>query len=685
MFQFIQPEEKYYTIERLVGCTLKVLNVLSGYEPGATVVKPSGPAGQFLASCNQPWTKMAQSNAIAAAAQKRAGDVWSVAHIEESVWPKGGQVEYSAKEISVSKPNGEVIKVQNNPIPLPPKAESRPGLQTVAVAIASLMDLDKGQIVLIKLATDWISRFPDKNYPINPAGVIRVKSIFSELYDPVWKVPHSVEELTLRGASWVQFLMPFLLSLSELDYWKLATVITTDLFNVVRVKKPDNSWVLVKYTSQDGSAKAFVKSEDLFIPSARARQEMKWPKNYPNPIVIMGPVSTLQYTPGSQGATFVTAVKVMTDSMAFRGGTSRGLGFLCSGLGYAGLPSVNTRRLVMQLSLVIPQMRKGHVVLKVNVADILPIYSAILRWSDVMNLDINRLQYLVPMEDLSKVHKDCKSRCVISPQSDSCFIWVSNAQLPTVKATDETGLVYRNAAQGFFSSIPIANYIIVGPVYAHMFFEKAKIFSIGNAWDFKCIITDHLSVVRSGFENNQETQETLLQIPSAEHLWPMVVRDNGRMIGMLMAPKTSYHSSVNLLQRLPKAGALQMNSEGVWEYGATEINEDEEGLYGAASSDESDEDDDGDIIEEQDDEEQIIPQVVDLPKKPGKEKPKEKEKEVPLANPKVKGVTSSSAQGTAAPPPNNVENLAQLEEDNEPAIKEQEEEPVAQSGPQDFD
>lgn len=302
-----------------------------------------------------------------------------------------------------------------------------------------------------------------------------------------------------------------------------------------------------------------------------------------------------------------------------------------------------------------------------------------------MNLDINRLQYLVPMEDLSKVHKDCKSRCVISPQSDSCFIWVSNAQLPTVKATDETGLVYRNAAQGFFSSIPIANYIIVGPVYAHMFFEKAKIFSIGNAWDFKCIITDHLSVVRSGFENNQETQETLLQIPSAEHLWPMVVRDNGRMIGMLMAPKTSYHSSVNLLQRLPKAGALQMNSEGVWEYGATEINEDEEGLYGAASSDESDEDDDGDIIEEQDDEEQIIPQVVDPPKKPGKEKPKEKEKEVPLANPKVKGVTSSSAQGTAAPPPNNVENLAQLEEDNEPAIKEQEEEPVAQSGPQDFD
>jgi hypothetical protein len=643
MYQHLTQEEKYYTVERLMPLNQKVLDSLSSYEEGVTV--PSPAAKVFLAQTSHKWTKMAQANAAVAAVRKRNGDSWGVANIEESVWPKGGQVVYSAKEITVIKPNGDETKVLNNPIPLPPGSDSRTGIQTMAVAISSLMDLDRGNIVLIKPPTEWMIRFPDRNYPINPAGVIKVKAQFCDAYDPIWKTTHMSEQLTLKGQAWVQFLMPFLMSIEKLAYWKLVTVITTDFFNVVRQQKETGSWILNRYTGVDGKSNVFMKPEDLSVPSKAERAEMRWPtaRGYPAPIVITGPVSTLQYSPASNAATFKTAVKVMTESMGFRGGTSRGLGFLCSGLGFAGLPSVTTRRLVMELSLVLPILQTNRrVVLKVNVCDIPPLYNAVLRWTELFKVDIRNLQFLVPVEDLSKVHKDCKPYTVVAHQPETFFVWLSPAQMPTVKESDETGLIYDAAAEEILANIPKTNFIVQTPVFSTIFFSRANVFSTGNVWDFRCIITDQTAVYRAGVEQGAVTSDVLAQIKSASDLWPQVVRDNGRMIGFLMSPRTSYHSSMNLLQKVPKAGALQQNSDGVWEFAATAINEDndqyvrevdEDGDYAETDIIESDDDDE--------DQKKIIKAV---------EKRKERVKQLTPSTPGFRGVKERDSDRDADAP-----------------------------------
>jgi hypothetical protein len=591
MYNQVREVDTYYTVELLSKLPIKTINALAGYTVGGTKTTPAAMA--FLSLHGRPWTVSSQANAIAASTVSRNGGTWATANIEESVWPKGAQVAYSATEIEVVKSNGDSVKVQNNPIPLPPGSITRPGLQNVAVAIASMLDLEKGEIVLVKSPTDWVVRFPDKNYPIKPAGIVQVKAIFCELYDPQYKTVHMKDALTLRGASWVQFLMPFLINIPENKYWMLATVVTADFFNIITPRKKDKGWNIVKFTSKNGQ-KAFVDVGDLYMPNTAARAKMGWDTKFHNPIVIDGGILPMQYSPSSAGATFRTAVQVMTDSMAFRGGLKRGIGYLCTGLGYAGLPSENTRRLVMELSLLIPLMKVKAVTIKVGVSDVLPIYWAVTKWGEAFGVNTNNLYFSVPMESLSKISKDCKKHCVTGHHANTTFLWVSPAQVPTVSASDETNTVYRDCAQDVLAMIPGSDFVIVTPVYSEVFFSK-NVFSIGNAWDFRCVVTDHTEIRRAGVEGDKIILESLVQYTVPAKLWSDVVRDNGRMIGFVLTPRTSYHPSMNLLQRPAKAGALQMNSEGVWEYAATEINDDNK-AYEDYMSDEASIDDDDDAI-----------------------------------------------------------------------------------------
>jgi len=625
MYSLIRKNEVYYTIELLQNAPPAVLKVLGGYEVGLT--KPSKEAQKWLDQHKQAWSVGAQSNAIAALAAIKAGDKWGTAHIEESVWPKGSQVTYSAKEIVVVKSNGEQAKVANNPIPLPPGSPSRPGLQYVAVAIASIIDIEKGSVVEIKSPAEWLVRFPDKNYPVNPAGIVKVKEEFLTHYNPLWKQHHLANNTTLKGAAFVKWLMPFLVSLNLKDYWMLASVITTDFYRVVRpIRVAGNvfTWTAVHYNA-GGERKTFIKDESLNIPSPTYRSNMGWDDKQPRPIVVDGPIIPLQFSPSPKGATFKTAVKVMTDSMGFRGGVARGLGFLCSGLGYAGLPSENTRRLAMELSLIIPLLRAGESVsLKVKVSDVVPIYSAIVRWSQPMVINTNALFFVVPMEDLAKVHKDCKKHCVTGPQLNTTFVWVSTHQIPAVKSGDETGIVYEKAATEVIDALPKKDFLIVTPVYSDVFFSRGKVFNVGNTWDFKCVFTDRATVCRAGWEKDQIVLEKLVQYASSKDLWPHVVRDNAKMIGFLMSPVTSYHPMMNLLQRTPEAGALQMNSDGVWEYSATGINESGD-EYVHSDGDDELSDDIGPVpVEEWDDEsyEKIKPLKANEAKSPNNQSPR---------------------------------------------------------------
>jgi len=134
--------------------------------------------------------------------------------------------------------------------------------------------------------------------------------------------------------------------------------------------------------------------------------------------------------------------------------------------------------------------------------------------------------------------------------------------------------VYDAAAVEVLANIPKTNFIVLTPVYSTQFFSSCNVFNPGNVWDFRCVITDQASVYRAGVELGVVTTDTLVQIKTPSDLWPQVVRDNGKMIGFLMAPRTSYHSSMNLLQRIPKSGALQQNSDGIWEFATTAINDD---------------------------------------------------------------------------------------------------------------
>jgi hypothetical protein len=613
MYSYLVEEDNYFTVALLQSQPLKLLKALSSHEEGLT--QPTKGVIAFLElHKDHPWTISAQSNAIAATAIVRSGDRWGVAHIEEDVWPKNAQVSYSATEIVVTKSNGDEAVVTNNPIPLMPGSESRVGIQYVAVAITSMIDLEKGQLVQIKGASDWALRFPDNNYPVNPAGIVKVKKIFTKFYDPSFKAAHMQEALTLKGASWVQFLMPFLVNLPLKDYWELATVVTSEFFNVVRLRVKDKKWIRTKYTDSKGDQQYFIPIQNLTVPSAKDCLEMDWPAKLPSPIVVSGPIKTLQFSPSYVNASFKTAVNVLTTSMGFRGGTSRGLGFLCTGLGYAGLPSVNTKRLAMQLSLIVPLLQNYKVTLKVGVADVVPIHLAISRWSELFKISITHLFFQVPLEDLSKVHKDCKPRCVTSIQDDTVFVWVSAEQMPTVKADDETGLIYERSAKAFLASVPAVNYVIVCPVYHPIFFASKDrfVFGLGSAWDFRCLISDKTDVKRAGIEGDAPFYEDLDRIMTGDDLWPLVVRDNGRMVGFLLAPKTSYHPSMNLLQRPAVSGALTMNSDGVWEYSATDINENNPDFE--YNEDDSDQGDDEAPIEPDDEEEHvsIVPPAAPL-------------------------------------------------------------------------
>jgi len=143
--------------------------------------------------------------------------------------------------------------------------------------------------------------------------------------------------------------------------------------------------------------------------------------------------------------------------------------------------------------------------------------------------------------------------------------------------------------------LPKADFVIVTPVYSDLFFQH-KVFSLGNAWDFRCVYTDHDEVVRAGVENGDSASapvfESLPRYTNPGKLWSDVVRDNGKMIGFVLTPRTSYHCSMNLLQRPPKAGALQMNSDGIWDYCATDVNDDNQAYEDYDSSEAPDDDND---------------------------------------------------------------------------------------------
>jgi len=283
MWNSFSEEETYFTVDRLVGVPVKLLNYLGGYDPSC--MQPTEAASNFFKAHMdtssdpngeiRPWTSSAQANALVAIGLVAAGERWGVSHIEEAVWPKGGQVEYSAATIAVRKPNGEVKSVENNPIPAAPELATRTGQQTVAIVLMTLFDLDKGVLTHIKQPVDWMIRFPDGNYPVKPAGIVKVKAAFNSLYAMSDAgQTHKLRNVTLKGSAWAQFLMPFLSHLKDVDYWMLASVITTDFFNVVtRRKVLDKKWVLIRYTDKEGESQSFVHATGLYVPSENQQKK----------------------------------------------------------------------------------------------------------------------------------------------------------------------------------------------------------------------------------------------------------------------------------------------------------------------------------------------------------------------------------------------------------------------------
>jgi len=395
---------------------------------------------------------------------------------------------------------------------------------------------------------------------------------------------------------------------------------------------------LVKYTDKNGESQSFVQAPDLYVPSENQQKKMGWDLNKPNPIVVTGPILPRQCSVSPTGADFRLASKVMTDSMAFCGGTARGIGFLCSGLGYAGLPSDITKRLALQMSLILPLLQEGkRVSLKVPVCDVAPLYQSVVRWTDIVGAGIPKLNFVVALEDISKVHSDFRGRCVTSKVKDSIFVWVSSDQLPTVKAADTTMIVFNSAAQERISHLTDSDFIVVTPICSGEFFKHGAVFDLGNVWDFRCVFTNQPSVRQAGYDNSKMEYPELPRFQSPEELWSRVVRDNGKRVCFFLSPKGSYHPCMNLLQRPARAGALQMNSDGVWEYSAVGVSNDESYPTSAADEYVSASDPGEEVIEPEesdgeDDEETLQPAQdeegaeVPLPKKitPSKEKEKQK-------------------------------------------------------------
>jgi len=482
-----------------------------------------------------------------------------------------------------------------------------------------LIDIDKGEVTLIKSALDWQTRFPTNNYPIKATGIELVKETFLVYYKKTdYYGSHKERKVTLAGAAFVKWLVPFLARLDAADYWFLASVITTEFLNVVVDKS--KAWKPVMYLHPTTQKPVLMApTESLYIPSDVSLASMGWDKQkLGSPIGIVGPIRNHQRAIVSTSATFRIAHKAMTESQTFRAGHSRGLGFLTSGMGYAGLPSSTTKRLATQLSIILPLLAKGKMVtISLVIGDVPMICKSVEWWSTKdPRILYKNLTCQVAMEKMSTIHTTFKSKCQLRRVENSVFVWVPSDMLPTVKDTDATMTTFDQTAVERLAIVQSSpgEFIYVTQVCSDIYF-KHQVYTLGNTWDFRCVVSNMKDLTICGADEEVLSERKLGVIPLPSDLWGMSIRDNGKMCTWLLNPCPSYNNIMNLIRFSPRGGVMALNPEGTWDYCAImaqkDVHHEEEEdqpeeddrdlLYGNPEDSRSDED------EEEEEEEEDIP------------------------------------------------------------------------------
>jgi len=297
--------------------------------------------------------------------------------MEEVVMAKGGMIVGSPKEITMTLPTGDKVRVPNTPIPSSGETDRWEYIDPVTGLVADIVQVD-GDKWVPKKCDAW-KVFPS----LNLTGLRKVATVLCVILNSTdeWKGKDATERAGTTGIAHMKFIRTAINSISEEQFNYLNTLIVVDMFGVI--EKKEGVWVL----GEDMDGKEYPRS--FWTTKAKKKGDEKLLSSYPEVFLYKGgwvpKVKTVQVDTGLTSSVVLAQQKLIE----FAGGDSGPSKLLASGKDFTSMLSENGKKIYFYLSATLAAWARGCVVdiRLISDGDIHYLWSVLSYWRDRISKD----------------------------------------------------------------------------------------------------------------------------------------------------------------------------------------------------------------------------------------------------------------------------------------------------------
>jgi len=260
--------------------------------------------------------------------EKKSGTQVAVGFVEEAVFSKGGELEWSKEKAVVKYPTGVTVEIKNSAVPMTTPKKPRPGQERLVPLLCGLFHITQGELVKIQ------NRASLEGASFSAFRISGMVAVYKALKEVLGIDNEKEIGTTRKGFAFYQYLSEMCSSCAERDYMALMNLVCREFLNVGQVKIVGSA-----VHSTKGVTLGIYPTINLSKADKKALQAAKM---FP-PLYLAGKLSTEHLFMSAEGASAEGAVKAVSTGGTFRGSSTAGSTGLMAGWGFSGMPSVNTR------------------------------------------------------------------------------------------------------------------------------------------------------------------------------------------------------------------------------------------------------------------------------------------------------------------------------------------------------
>jgi len=502
--------------------------------------------------------------------QKKMTVTPTVGNLDESAWQQGGYITYSKEKIVIN--TQEPAEIPNQPIPTF-GMKQREGQQNLAVILATVCQIETGQVTDVVAHTEWSNRFGFTDSPVIPGGVVAVKNCVAEVIEKStgWHTVVSTKK-TLKGCAFFQFLSEVLSSCDIIDYYALHGSVCCNLLNVFTMTLKGKKLIPHGRKTVKGS-----KLQPLApISSIKICKDVPKAQEFCDrmgyfPVLLVGPMPTRISFPPSNNPTIEIAMEAHAKGLSFKGGNSVGLAKLTCGLGFSGMPSNQCRRLIPVVSICLGLLNENQKVdVQLTLGDIVPFINSMQAWyhpEDGMDMywDQN-LRILVDDRSYLKVSPKHLEYVVHKSRPGAHFVWHADENVPSILKVKNTQAQLDEWQRKLLSILP-TSYTVIVPVMSPFVFLNHSVYR--GYWDpdFNAIVSTRRDLVK--FDNDENSLFPKIETFD-EHL-SNVISVNRHICTYFLSPTSFYTPWSNNLAGPPAGAVMALSEEMLWDIFVPEV------------------------------------------------------------------------------------------------------------------